>query len=270
MANKKVLTNTLAQIAGKIATAGISIFLIKILTNYLGVDGYGLYSKIYTYLSIFSVIADLGLYTMSVREMTKYQGDPKRLRVISGTIMSLRAIFGVGIIAVSLFVALLLPGYHSTVALLGVAIVGVFTFFGLLNSSVLCVLQAFLKTEFSFYSVTVGKIVGFLGVVLTAYALIPGPLSGDLLIASLSRADVALLLVFAAGLAGNIVMTTILWIYTARITPIGFAWDGGYARELLRATLPYGLALFLGVIFFKVDVILLSLLEPLGLQSWQW
>ena len=37
-------------------TALISIFLIKILTNYLDVAGYGLYSKIYNYLSIFAVI----------------------------------------------------------------------------------------------------------------------------------------------------------------------------------------------------------------------
>ena len=35
MATKQVYSNTLAQIAGKVATALISIFLIKILTNYL-------------------------------------------------------------------------------------------------------------------------------------------------------------------------------------------------------------------------------------------
>ena len=245
MATKQVFTNTLAQIAGKVATAGISIFLIKILTNYLGVDGYGLYSKIYTYLSIFAVIADLGLYTMSVREMTKYQSDPQRLRQISGTIMSLRAIFGVGIIVVSLLIALLLPGYNTEVALIGVGVVGVFTFFGLLNSSVLSILQAFLRTEFSFYSVTTGKIIGFLGVVLLAYILLPGPLTREILFLSLSRADIALLGVFAAGLLGNIVMTAMLWMYTQRITSVGFYWDSQYARELIHATLPYGLALFL-------------------------
>ena len=59
MATKKVYLNTVAQIAGKISTALISIFLVKILTNYLDLAGYGLYSKIYNYLSIFSVVADL-------------------------------------------------------------------------------------------------------------------------------------------------------------------------------------------------------------------
>ena len=59
MSTKKVYTNTIAQIGGKVITAIISIGLIKILTNYLDISGYGLYSKIYNYLSIFAVIADL-------------------------------------------------------------------------------------------------------------------------------------------------------------------------------------------------------------------
>ena len=73
MPNKKIYTNTLAQIAGKVMTALISIFMIKILTNYLDVAGYGMYSKIYNYLSIFAVIADLGLYTITVRELSKHE-----------------------------------------------------------------------------------------------------------------------------------------------------------------------------------------------------
>lgn len=59
MPTKKIYTNTLAQIGSKVITALISIFMIKIITGYLDVAGYGLYSKIYNYLSIFAVIADL-------------------------------------------------------------------------------------------------------------------------------------------------------------------------------------------------------------------
>jgi O-antigen/teichoic acid export membrane protein len=236
MASRQVLTNTLAQIAGKIATAAISIFLIKILTTYLGVDQYGLYSKIYTYLSIFSVIADLGLYTMSVREMSRYIGDQKRLEVISGSIMSIRTLFGFVIIVVSLLIALALPGYDSPIALICIAITGVFTLFGLINSSILSVLQAHLRTEFSFFSVTLGKIVGFLGVLGVVYVLFPAPTAGGLIT---SESDLGLIGIFVAGLLGNIAMTALLYVYTRRISPIGFAWDGEYITRLLRETLPY-------------------------------
>lgn len=92
MPTKKIYTNTLAQIAGKIATALISIFMIKILTVYLDVSGYGLYSKIYNYLSIFAVIADMGIYTITVRELSKYQDNPEMTRKISGNVLSIRTI----------------------------------------------------------------------------------------------------------------------------------------------------------------------------------
>jgi O-antigen/teichoic acid export membrane protein len=127
MPTKKIYTNTLAQIAGKIITALISIFLIKVLTGYLDVAGYGLYSKIYNYLSIFAVIADLGLYTITVRELTRYQDDPEMVAKISGNILSLRTLSGILIIGLSLGVAPWLTGYNSQVALIGIGIVSLFT-----------------------------------------------------------------------------------------------------------------------------------------------
>jgi O-antigen/teichoic acid export membrane protein len=72
MPTKKIYTNTIAQIVSKILTAIISIAMIKILTNYLDLEHYGLYSKLYNYLSIFAVIADLGLYTITVRELSAH------------------------------------------------------------------------------------------------------------------------------------------------------------------------------------------------------
>jgi O-antigen/teichoic acid export membrane protein len=211
MANKKVFTNTLAQIGGKVATALISIFLIKILTNYLDLEGYGLYSKIYNYLSIFSVVADLGLYTISVREISKYKNDREKVMHIAGTIITLRTIMGLGIIGVSLLLAAFLPGYNSTVALIGVAIAGVFTLCGLVNSSILSMLQAHLKTEFSFFSTTAGKIVNLLAVLAVVTILLPKPFHGEFL--GIQAGEWSLVLVLLAGLLGNCVMTGMLYLY---------------------------------------------------------
>jgi O-antigen/teichoic acid export membrane protein len=83
MPTKKIYINTFAQIFSKILTALISIGMIKILTNYLDIEGYGMYSKIYNYLSIFAVIADLGLYTITVRELSRYKDDPIMVEKIS-------------------------------------------------------------------------------------------------------------------------------------------------------------------------------------------
>lgn len=179
MATKKVYSNTLAQIAGKVATALISIFLIKILTNYLDVAGYGLYSKVYNYLSIFSVIADLGLYTITVREISEHKDDHQKVQNIVGNILTLRTGFGAIIILLSLAIGFFLPGYNSPMAMAGILITGVFTLFGLMNSSVMSLLQAHLKTEFSFVSITTGKIVNFVAVLLIVFVLLPKGLMSD-------------------------------------------------------------------------------------------
>ena len=127
MPTRKIYSNTIAQIAGKILTALISIVMIKILTNYLDIAGYGLYSKIYNYLSIFAVIADLGLYTITVRELSAHKDDEVMVRKISGNILSLRTLSGIIIIAVSLLISLGLAGYDSPTATIGIAIAGLFT-----------------------------------------------------------------------------------------------------------------------------------------------
>ena len=253
MPTKKIYTNTLAQIAGKIITALISILLIKVLTSYLDVAGYGLYSKIYNYLSIFAVIADLGLYTITVRELTRYADDAKMVAKISGNILSLRTLSGILIIGLSLSIAPFLTGYNSPMALMGIAIVSLFTLVGLINSSLMSYLQATLHTEFSLVANTCGKLLTFGMILMFSVLLFPRSSTPDTTVFTV---------VMLAGLAGNIVMTGLTWWYANRWQKVVFAWDTEYIRHILRISLPYWLALFLWVIFFKVDIILLSILEP--------
>lgn len=261
LATKKVYLNTIAQVAGKISTALISIFLIKILTNYLDVAGYGLYSKIYNYLSIFSVIADLGLYTITVREISDNKDNPEKVRMIAGNVLTLRTLMGLVIIVFSLVVGWFLPGYNSKVAMIGILISGVFTLFGLVNSSIMSLLQAYLRTEFSFVSVTTGKVVNLLAMLAVVFMILPRPFPNPMM-NSFPFEEAAFTLVMLAGLAGNIVMTAMLYIYSRRVEKVGFRIDPNYIKHILKISLPYGLALFLNVVYFKVDLILLSILEP--------
>lgn len=95
----------------------MSIVLIKILTNYLPIEGYGLYSKVYNYLSIFAVLADLGLYAITVREIAKHRDDTEKVRDIQGNMMTIRTTLGVAIIFLATGIAMFLPGYSSPLAI---------------------------------------------------------------------------------------------------------------------------------------------------------
>lgn len=127
MPTRKIYTNTLAQIAGKVLTAIISIGMIKILTGYLDIEGYGLYSKIYNFLSIFAVIADLGLYTITVRELSAHKDDPKMVDTIASNVLTLRTLSGCLIFIFSLTIGYFLDGYNSREALIGIGIASFFT-----------------------------------------------------------------------------------------------------------------------------------------------
>ena len=116
----------------------------------------------------------MGLYTIAVREIARAasKNNEEEVRKISGNILTMRTLGGVAIIGIALLIALFLPGYNSHIALICIGITGIFTLFGLINSSILALLQARLKSEFSLISSVTGKIVTLLGLIAITY-LIP-------------------------------------------------------------------------------------------------
>jgi heme O synthase-like polyprenyltransferase len=116
-------------------------------------------------------------------------------------------------------------------------------------------MQAYMKMEFSFVSVVLGKI---LNIGLVSYIVfVVFPTSGSV------DYGVSLLYIFAAGLLGIALTTVMNYVYASKyVHPIGLGFDREYMTHIFRISLPYGIALFLGVVYFKVDVVLLSLLEP--------
>ena len=63
----------------------------------------------------------------------------------------------------------------------------------------------------------------------------------------------------------SVVFNTILnfW-YARKIVRFGFVWDFDYIKHIFKISLPYGIALFLSFVYFKEDILLLSLMEGPG------
>ena len=253
---KKIASNTLAQILSKVGTAIISIFLISILTNYLSIELYGLYLKIYNYIGIFVFLADLGLYTIAIREISANKYDTKK---IVWNIMSLRLILWIIIFLWALALAFFLPGYDSAIALWSISIVSIFTLFQLLNSSVLTLMQANMKIEFSLFSAIFGKLVNLWLVAGIATLWFIEPPS--------NQNYTSFLWIIWASVAAIFVNTLLNYFYARTIEKFWFAFDWEYIKYIVKISLPYWIALFLSVVYFKVDIILLSLMDPLWDKS---
>ncbi len=253
---KKIASNTISQVFSKVGTAIISIVLIWLLTRYFSVEMYWMYSKIYSYLLIFAFLVDLGLYTITIREISH---NKKMAEKIIWNILTLRILSWILVLFIALFVAYFLPWYNTKLALYSIFIVSVFTIIWLINSTLLSLLQAYMKIEFSMISAILWKALNlFLIFLIIKYFFIlpPNPTWEDYFI--------PFLWILVAWVFGIILNTFLNFLYARKIVKIWFKFDKDYLKHIIKISLPYWIAIFLWVIYLKIDVILLSVLEPVN------
>ena len=248
---KKIATNTIAQILSKIITAFISIFLIWILTKYLSLELYGSYNKVYNYLWIFAFLADLGLYAIMIREISLWKISAEK---IVWNVLTLRTLLWMCAICIALVCAMFIPGLWDSLILSAIAIVWVFTLISLINSALLALMQSQMKMEFSLISVVAGKL---LNISLVALFLI-------FVFSWIEQNDIAFISVFIAWLLWVSLNTLLNYLYARKIVRIRYLFDWDYIKHIFYISFPYGLALFLSVVYFKIDIFLIPFFELPG------
>lgn len=248
---KKIASNTIAQVLSKLVTAVIAIVLIWILTNYLTVELYWTYSKVYNYSYIFAFLVDLGLYAITIKEIS---ANKDKTEYIFWNILTLRLITWVSVLFFSLLIAFFLPWYNSSLELLSILILGFFTIFSLLNSSFLALMQSYMKMEFSFVSIVSWKLLVLALTFFGIYYLFPlNQINWNYFYPFLW-----IILAWTIGIFLNMVFN---YFYAKRITHIRFKFDWEYIKHIFKISVPYGIALFLSVVYTKIDIVLISLME---------
>lgn len=237
-ATKRVAYNTAVQIAGKAVIIVIAAISVAILTRYLGAEGYGKFTLVLVYLQIFGLVADMGLFTIAVREMSK---DESRIQEIVSNTLSLRALLSVGVFAVAMLIAFILP-YEPDVRI-GIAIAAFSHFFGLMNSSLLTVFQTKLRMEFSVVADIVGRLVSFGATLLVAYL------------------DLGFYAVVGTAAIGSAVTFAVTALLSRRYVKLTFYRDVALWKALLKESIPLGAALVVGQLYFRLDVLMLSVLR---------
>jgi O-antigen/teichoic acid export membrane protein len=212
---------------------------IAVLTRYLGPDDYGRFALALMYMQLFGVLADVGLYTTVVRELSK---DPSRTEELAGTALALRLLLSVVMIALGAALSLLLP--YAPDVRLAILLAGGPLLFGMLTSSLVTVLQSRLR---------MGRaVVGDVGGRAVALAL-------TLLVAWLDLGFYAVMGAAAGGAAATLLIT---WLLMRGIASVRFRADRAVWIPLLRASVPLGLALAINEIYFRADTLIISLYEP--------
>ncbi len=238
-ARRRVASNTAVQVAGKGIILAIGAVSIVVLTRYLGPSDYGRYALAFTYMQLFGVVADVGLYTTVVRDISK---DPSRTERLVGNVLCLRLLLSLAVIALAAGISLLLP--YAPKERVAILIAGAPLLLGMLTASMVVVLQARLRMG----RAVVGDLLGrafALGLVLLVVEL-----------------DLGFYAVLGAAAGGALVTLVTTWLLTRGLVSVRPRVEPVVWRALLTASIPLGIALAINQVYFRVDTLIISLYQP--------
>jgi len=236
---KKIVLNTIIQIIGKIITTTISVIMLAYLARYLGVFGYGQYTTVFAFLTFFAIVADMGFYTISIREMSHSKEDSQK---IMGNIFSLRIIFAIFFLLLAPVVGYFIPQYSSVIKIC-FWIASFSNFFTLLNQLLVSIFQVNFKMSNMVISDIVSRIVLFM----VTMVFIKMNLSLEFFVLSSVIANFS---AFAVSLA-----------LSRKFLKFSLKLDIKYCKYILREAVPIGIIIVLGLIYFKIDTIMLSIMK---------
>lgn len=243
---RKIFSNVVWQVLGKFAVAGLGMAVIKICTNYLSVEQYGEYLMVYEFLAFFGIAADLGLFTIAVREMSKNEEDiPK----IIGNILTLRTILVTITMLAGIGLAFLIPQYQDTRVPIGVAVAAITVFFTIQNGTITSVLQAKLKMGQASFTTVIAKIFSVSFMAYIAFFGFP------------NDKELGFYMLIVAGIFGAIINYAHTRYYVKKITPLKYRFDLDLWKKVLITSLPYGIALILNTIYFRIGSMMIFMLR---------
>lgn len=235
---KKIAYNATFSSIVKVVDTLLALVITGLLTRYLGPAGFGDYIIIFTFWYIFMVLADLGLYSITVREIS--QNDDRESDILSNALtlrmVSAAAIFLCGIIAVFFF------PYKIDVKV-GV-IIASFGFWALFSAQVL--LGLFQKK---------------LSIDRTALADMLGRIVQLALIIFLIKGNYSLLyIIMAFSISAFIIFLANIW-FVRKFVSLAIAADLNLWKKMLREGWPLALSAILVMLYFRLNIITLSLIK---------
>jgi O-antigen/teichoic acid export membrane protein len=231
-----VAQNSVLRAVGYVAGAGLFFAAVVVIARYLGVDGFGNYSFIMAVVSVFQLIADMGVRNIVVRDLAV---DPtavrERLDVARTLLFCLSAVSLSGVVLVA-WTLRLDPEVRDSMYLGGVAVIA--TFYALNYSAVL---RAFDRMDTDILGFVLHKVL-LLGLIL-----------------GLTRTSWGLRGVFAATLVSNLGLYLYYRVLVGRTHGRArMSADFRAAWRLFRDSFPLGMAEVLRRITWQVDRLLLT------------
>lgn len=250
---RAVAWNTVVQVGGRAVGLVASIAFNAILVRHLGIATFGQFVAASTYVGVFMILGESGLYLVSVRRAMQ---EPERRASILGTALGLRLLWSIVPLTIAFVVAQLIPEerfpVYDRAVKLTIGILAFNEYLRLVCQFLTAVFRMHLRMELAVIGEVGSRVVALLGIVLIARQ------GGGLL-------SVALAFVCANG--ANLAYQ---WILSQRLERFRPQLDGALVREIIREAVVTAGVLILSLLRTQVGTLLLSLLaaaEALGIYG---
>lgn len=234
---QRIAKNTGIIISGNIIFKILSLIVTIYLARYLGTVGFGKYSFVFAYLAFFSIITDLGIQKILVREMAR---EPKRAPEIIGNTYIIRSILTILAVILAFIIINLMqyPADTTTYVYIGTITLLFISFSDFYRT----IFEANLRME---YNVIARLSFKGLQAVLILWIIYIGGTLAQILIAT----------VFAEA-----VNTLLNYIFSRKFVRPKFKIDLKLWKYIIKESLPLALSSIIWIIHFRTDVVMLSIL----------
>lgn len=235
----KIAKNTFIQVTGKAITIAVALVGFGLVTRYLGQTGYGYFSTVYAFLTIFGILVDLGLQMTT----TQLISDPKENESeILSNALTLRLVASIIFLGAAPFLVIFFP--YPPIVKLGVVIAALGFVFSSLTSTLTSLFQKHLVMGKTVVADVLAKLIFLTAIFLVIYFKLG--LLGIIGATVLDSAIIFLTLIYFAR-KQVLIKPSFNWII----------W-----KKILIKTWPIALTIALNLIYFKGDILIMSLFRP--------
>ncbi len=233
----KVAINTVVQSSSKAIMVATSIVTISLLTRYLGEEGFGEYTTVMTYLGLFGIIVDMGMYLIVVREVAKENADAEG---ILGNVLGIRLLVGGLILALAPVIAVLVFPYSHRVDM-AIAIGAI----GFLLISLNQIVSVVFQVNLVMWKLMVGEVLGRISILALTYYFI------------LQNGNLWLFIL--ANTLGNVVLLFFSYWFAIKYVKLLPKFQWSKWKLLFVETAPLAAVTLLSRVYFSIDTIFLSI-----------
>jgi O-antigen/teichoic acid export membrane protein len=234
-----VLVSTSSQLAAKVLHLALNVISTLAIVRYLGPDAYGSYILVLTLTLLVGLFADFGLPQLAVREVS---GGVAGEQEIVGTVAVMRLALAVVSMAIPQLV--LLAMHQPAEVHLAAAVASLLYLGDAILASVLVVFHVRIKQQYE------------------ALVRISMEILETALVLILIAAGASLPWLFAPPVIGAALGAGLAFALATKRFQLRMRFDRHLVRRLVVEAIPIGPALLIGVLYLKLDAVVLAAMRP--------